>query len=64
MTTRELVAYALLAVLAIGAACWIAWLRYHSRERTLLRQRDRDKARHPARRVRSGDEAAEKSPGG
>jgi hypothetical protein len=64
MTTRELVAYALLAVMAIAAVCWIAWLRYHSRERTLLRQRDRDEVRHRARRVRNESEAAETNPGG
>ena len=46
MTTRELIAYGLLAAMALAFACWIVWLRYNSRERTLWRQRHRDEARY------------------
>ena len=46
MTARELIAYGLLAAMALAFACWIVWLRYNSRERTLWRQRHRDEARY------------------
>ena len=46
MTARELIAYGLLAAMAIAFACWIAWLRDNSPDRTLWRQRHRDEARY------------------
>lgn len=60
MTTRELMAYGLLAAMAVAFACWIFWRRYHSRERTLWRQRHRDEARYRHRLAERDAEQAAK----
>ena len=49
MSGRELMAYALSAVMLIAAAGAIAWLRYNSRERRMQRQRGRDEGRYRER---------------
>lgn len=57
MSERELMAYALLAALLVAVGCWIAWHRYHSRERSYRRQKQRDTDRYRDRM------AAEEAPG-
>ena len=49
MSSRELIAYVLIAVMLIAAAGGIAWLRYDSRERRTGRQRARDEGRYRKR---------------
>ena len=49
MSSRELIAYVLIAVMLIAAAGGIAWLRYDTRERRTGRQRARDEGRYRER---------------
>ena len=49
MSSRELIAYVLIAVMLIAAAGGIAWLRYDTRERRTGRQRTRDEGRYRER---------------
>ena len=49
MSSRELIAYVLIAAMLIAAAGGIAWLRYDSRERRTGRQRARDEGRYRER---------------
>ena len=49
MSSRERIAYVLIAVMLIAAAGGIAWLRYDSRERRTGRQRARDEGRYRER---------------
>ena len=49
MSSRELIAYVLIAVMLIAAAGGIAWLRFDTRERRTGRQRARDEGRYRER---------------
>jgi type II secretory pathway component PulJ len=55
MTDRLLLAYSLIALLALAGAAIIAWKVYHSRSRTHARQRARMNKRH---RQRAAQDAA------
>ena len=49
MSSRELIAYVVIAVMLIAAAGGIAWLRFDTRERRTGRQRARDEGRYRER---------------
>lgn len=50
--SRDLLAYLLIALLLLGAAGVVAYLRYHSRERVIAR--DRQKEREALLRLAKG----------
>jgi hypothetical protein len=50
MDTRQLSAYALIALMLLAGAAWAAWARHNTRDRKIDRRRAREQASRDRRR--------------